>query len=324
MRAVIVSEPGGAENLRLAEVPDPVPGPGEVLVAVTAAGVNRADLLQRMGFYPPPPGITDVLGLECSGFVESVGEGVSVPQVGDQVCVLLSGGGYAERVVVPAGQTAPVPPGLSLTEAAAVPETFATVWSNVVMTAGLERGQTLLVHGGTSGIGTTAIQLGKALGATVITTVGSAAKASAARDLGADVVVNYREDDFVAACREHGGADVILDIVGAKYLTRNVDSLARGGRLVVIGMQGGVKGELNLSTLLSKQGSVTATSLRFRPAEEKAAIMAALVEHVWPLIASGAVRPIVHEVLPMEQVADAHRIIEDSSHVGKVVLGWTA
>lgn len=320
MRAVIVSEPGGPENLLVGQVPDPEPGPGEVAVRVAAAGVNRADLLQRRGFYPPPKGVTDVLGLECSGVVESLGEGVETLTVGERVCVLLSGGGYAEHVVAPAGQVVPVPEGTSLIDAGAIPETFATVWSNVFMTAGLRAGETLLVHGGTSGIGTTAIQLAKHAGARVVTTVGSAEKAAAARDLGADVVVNYREGDFVEACRDLGGADVVLDIVGAKYLERNVASLARGGRIVVIGMQGGVRGELDLSALLSKQGSITATSLRFRPAQEKSAIMAELVEHVWPLIATGVVGPIVHEVVPLDRVADAHRILEDSSHVGKVVL----
>jgi len=320
MRAVIVEEPGGPESLVVADVPDPEPGPGEVVVRVAAAGVNRADLLQRQGNYPPPPGTTDVLGLECSGVVESLGEGVTGLSVGDEVCALLSGGGYAEKVVVPAGQAVPIPGGLSLVRAGAVPETFATVWSNVFMLAGLEAGQTLLVHGGASGIGTTAIQLAKAFGARVITTVGSAEKAQTVRELGADLVVNYRDEDFVEVAKEAGGADVVLDIMGAKYLGRNVSALARGGRIVVIGMQGGVKGELNLGALLAKQGTVSATSLRFRPREEKAAIMADLVERVWPLIADGTLGPIVHETVPLDRVADAHRILEESSHVGKVVL----
>lgn len=320
MRAVIVEEPGGPERLAVAEIPAPEAGPGEVVLRVAAAGVNRADLLQRQGHYPPPPGTTDVIGLECSGVVEELGEGVSGLSVGDEVCALLSGGGYAERVVVPAGQVVPVPTGTSLLAAGAIPETFATVWSNVFMVAGLQAGETLLVHGGASGIGTTAIQLAKAFGATVITTVGSAEKAEVVRELGADVVVNYREDDFVEACRQAGGADVVLDIIGGKYLGQNVASLARGGRIVVIGMQGGLKGELNLGALLGKQGTIAATSLRFRPAEEKAEIMARLVEHVWPLLEAGTVAPIVHRSLPLVQVADAHRILEESSHVGKVVL----
>lgn len=320
MRAVIVEEPGGPESLVVADVPTPEPGPGEVVVEIAAAGVNRADLLQRQGHYPPPPGTTEVLGLECSGVVAAVGEGVADLTEGDEVCALLSGGGYAERVAVPAGQVVPIPDGLSLLEAAAVPETFATVWSNVFQVAGLREGETLLVHGGGSGIGTTAIQLAKAFGATVITTVGSPAKAEVVRGLGADVVVDYREEDFVEACREHGGADVVLDIIGAKYLPRNVKALARRGRLVVIGLQGGVKGELDLAAVLQKQATVTATSLRFRPAEEKAAIMAELAERVWPLVAAGRVRPLVHEVVPLARVADAHRTLEASTHVGKVVL----
>ncbi|WP_313405451.1 NAD(P)H-quinone oxidoreductase [Aeromicrobium sp.] len=320
MRAVIVEEPGGPERLAIGDVPAPEAGPGEVVVQVAAAGVNRADLLQRQGHYPPPPGTTDVIGLECSGVVAEVGEGVTGVSVGDEVCALLSGGGYAERVVVPAGQVVPVPAGIDLIAAGAVPETYATVWSNVFMLAGLQPGETLLVHGGASGIGTTAIQLAKAFGATVITTVGSAEKAEVVRELGADVVVNYREDDFVQACEQAGGADVVLDIIGGRYLAQNVASLARGGRIVVIGMQGGLKGELNLGALLGKQGTISATSLRFRPPEEKAEIMARLVEHVWPLIEAGTVGPIVHRTVPFEQVADAHRVLEESSHVGKVVL----
>ncbi|WP_269304146.1 NAD(P)H-quinone oxidoreductase [Aeromicrobium sp. HA] len=324
MRAVIVEEPGGPESLHVAELPDPEPGPGEVVIAVAAAGVNRADLLQREGHYPPPPGTTDVIGLECSGVVHGIGEGVTGLSVGDEVCALLSGGGYAERVVVPAGQVVPVPAGVDLTTAAAISETYATVWSNVFMLAGLREGQKVLVHGGASGIGTTAIQLAKAFGATVVTTVGSAEKAEVVRGLGADAVVNYREDDFAETCQDLGGVDVVLDIIGGKYLAQNVASLARGGRIVVIGMQGGRKGELNLGALLAKQGSVSATSLRFRPVEEKAAIMTELVEKVWPLIEDGTLGPVVHETVPLARVADAHRILEESSHVGKVVLDMGA
>ncbi len=320
MRAVIAEEPGGPESLTIADVLDPEPGPGEVAIRVTAAGVNRADLLQRQGNYPPPPGTTEVLGLECSGLVEQVGEGVSGLAVGDEVCALLSGGGYAERVVVPAGQAVAIPAGTSLLDAAAIPETFATVWSNVFMLAGLTAGQTLLVHGGASGIGTTAIQLAKAFGAKVVTTVGSAEKAEIVRELGADVVVNYRDEDFVEACRRIGGADVILDIMGAKYLSRNVSALARGGRLVIIGLQGGIQGELNLAALLSKQGTISSTSLRFRPAEEKAAIMADLVDRVWPLVEDGTIAPIIHAAVPFAEAAEAHRILQASTHVGKVVL----
>lgn len=315
-----MEEPGGPESLVVADVPDPQAGPGDVVIKVAAAGVNRADLLQRQGHYPPPPGTTDVLGLECSGVVESVGEGVTSLSPGDEVCALLTGGGYAERVVVPAGQVVPVPAGTSLVTAAAIPETYATVWSNVFMLAGLAEGQKLLVHGGASGIGTTAIQLAKAFGATVVTTVGSAEKAEVVRDLGADVVVNYREEDFAQVCKDLGGVDVILDIIGGKYLAQNVSALARGGRIVVIGLQGGMKGELNLGALLGKQGSIAATSLRFRPVEEKAAIMAELVARVWPLIEAGTLGPIVHETVPLSRAGDAHRILEESSHVGKVLL----
>ncbi|HPU13617.1 MAG TPA: NAD(P)H-quinone oxidoreductase [Aeromicrobium sp.] len=323
MRAVIVSEPGGPENLEIGDILESAPGPGEVVVEVVAAGVNRADILQRQGFYPPPPGTTDVLGLECSGIVSAIGEQVTSVTVGDEVVALLTGGGYAQQVVVPAGQVAPVPTGLTLLQAAAVPETFATVWSNVFMTAGLRPGEKLLVHGGTSGIGTTAIQLAKAFGATVVTTVGTEEKAEAARKLGADVVINYREQDFAEICKGIGGVDVVLDIVGAKYLSQNVSSLARGGRIVVIGLQGGVKGELNLGALLAKQGTVSATSLRFRPVEEKAEIMAELVEKVWPLIATGEVGPVIDRVLDFGHVADAHRLLESSTHIGKVVLDLT-
>ncbi len=323
MRVVIVGEPGGPENLELSDVLDPAPGPNEVVVDVAAAGVNRADILQRQGFYPPPPGTTEVLGLECSGVVSAIGDQVTSVAVGDEVVALLTGGGYAQKVVVPAGQVVPVPAGLTMVQAAAVPETFATVWSNVFMTAGLRPGEKLLVHGGTSGIGTTAIQLAKAFGATVVTTVGTEEKAEAARKLGADVVVNYREQNFTEVCKGLGGVDVILDIIGAKYLSQNVSSLARGGRIVVIGLQGGVKGELNLGALLAKQGSVSATSLRFRPVEEKAEIMAELVEKVWPLIATGEVGPVIDRVLDFGQVADAHRLLESSTHIGKVVLDLT-
>lgn len=317
---MIVEEPGGPESLAVADVPDPTPGPGEVVIRVASAGVNRADLLQRQGHYPPPPGTTDVIGLECAGVVEAIGEGVTGHAVGDEVCALLAGGGYAELVVVPAGQVVPPPAGVDLLTAGAIPETYATVWSNVFMLAGLKPGETLLVHGGGSGIGTTAIQLAKAFGAKVVTTVGSAEKAEVVRDLGADVVVNYRDEDFVEACREIGGADVVLDIIGGRYLGQNVQALARGGRIVVIGMQGGRKGELDLGALLAKQGTVSATSLRFRPPEEKAQIMADLVERVWPLIADGTLGPIVHASVSLDDVADAHRILEESSHVGKVVL----
>jgi putative PIG3 family NAD(P)H quinone oxidoreductase len=321
MRAVVVPVPGGADALQIADIPRPEPAAGEVLVKVEAAGINRADLLQRQGFYPPPPGITDVLGLECAGTIAALGAEVSGVTVGDPVCALLAGGGYAEYVAVPAGQIAPIPAGLDAIAAAAIMETACTVWSNLVMVGRLTAGETLLVHGGSSGIGTMAIQVAKALGARVVTTVGSAAKAAAVTALGADVVINYREQDFGEAMATAGiTADVILDIMGAKYLASNVKALSVNGRLVIIGLQGGVVAELNLSQLLMKRASVTATSLRARPAAEKADIVAAARANVFPLIESGAVRPIVHATYPLDQVASAHRVLEESTHIGKLVL----
>ena len=323
MRAVIVTTPGGPEALSVSELPDPVAGPGEVLVDVVASAVNKADTLQRRGHYPPPRGASEVLGLECSGRIAALGEGVEGWAVGDEVCALLAGGGYAERVAVPVGQLMPVPAGVDLVTAAALPEVACTVWSNVFMVAGLQPGETFLVHGGAGGIGTLAIQLASALSATVLTTAGSADKLAACAALGADVTINYRDEDFVQVVREvtdGRGADVILDNMGASYLGRNVEALATEGRLVIIGMQGGTRGELDIAALLRKRGAVIATSLRARPVEEKAAICAAVAEHVWPLVADGSVRPVVHTSLPLEEVADAHRLMEDSGHVGKILL----
>jgi len=323
MRAIVVSSPGGPEVLQVAEVPDAVAGFGEVVIDVAAAGVNRADLMQRQGNYPPPPGAPAWPGLECSGRITEVGDGVEGWSVGDEVCALLSGGGYAELVAVPAGQVLPVPTGLDVVSAAALPEVTCTVWSNVFMLAGLRREETLLVHGGSSGIGTMAIQLAHRLGARVAVTAGSAAKLAACKELGAEVLVNYREEDFVERVRaatDGAGADVILDIVGAKYLARNLEVLATNGRLVVIGMQGGTKAELNLGALLAKRAAVLATSLRARPAAEKAAIVASVREHVWPLIESGDVRPVIDTTFPLDQAAEAHRRLEASDHVGKVLL----
>ena len=313
MRAVTLPSFGGPDVMVLAEVEDAVAGAGEVLVDVVATAVNRADLLQRQGFYNPPPGASPYPGLECSGVVSAVGAGVDGWSAGDEVCALLSGGGYAGRVAVPVGQLLPVPSGVSLIEAAALPEVACTVWSNV---GRLEPGTRLLVHGGTSGIGTHAIQVAVAQGAVVTVTVGSAAKAEGALSLGASRAVLYREEDFVEA----GPFDVILDNMGAAYLSRNVEALAVGGRLAVIGLQGGVKGELNLGALLTKRASVGATSLRARPLAEKAAIVAGVLRDVWPLIASGAVRPIIDRVLPLESVVEAHQVIERSDHIGKVLL----
>jgi putative PIG3 family NAD(P)H quinone oxidoreductase len=323
MRAVTVAEPGGPEALTISELPDPEPGPGDVLIDIAATAVNRADLLQRRGFYPPPPGASGVIGLECSGTIAAVGENVTGWEVGTPVCALLAGGGYASRVVVPAGQVMPVPEGVDLVTAAALPEVSCTVWSNVFMIAGLQPGDAFLVHGGAGGIGTMAIQLTAVLGARVFATAGSAEKLELCRSLGAEVAISYRDQDFVDVVRaETGGrgADVVLDNMGAKYLDRNVSVLADEGRLVVIGLQGGVKAELDLGQLLRKRGAVIATALRSRPVEGKAAICASVVEHVWPLVADGKVKPIVHQALPLEQAAEAHRIVEAGSHSGKVLM----
>ncbi|MGW2676595.1 NAD(P)H-quinone oxidoreductase [Streptomyces sp. NPDC001436] len=323
MHAITIEQPGGPEALVWADVPDPVAGEGEVLVEVAASAVNRADVLQRQGFYDPPPGASPYPGLECSGRIAALGPGVSGWAVGDEVCALLSGGGYAEKVAVPAGQLLPVPKGVGLVEAAALPEVVATVWSNVFMVAGLRPGETLLVHGGSSGIGTMAVQLGKAVGARVAVTAGGPEKLARCAELGADVLIDYREQDFVEevkAATGGAGADVILDIMGAKYLSRNLEALATNGRLAVIGFQGGVKAELDLRMLLAKRGAITATSLRARPLEEKAAIIAAVREHVWPLVEGGRVRPVVHATHPMAQAAEAHRVLESSTHVGKLLL----
>ena len=320
MRAVVASAAGGPEVLSLGEVPDPTPGPGEVLVEVAATAVNRADILQRQGFYPVPEGATEIIGLECSGAIVELGEGVEGWQVGQEVCALLTGGGYAERVPVPVGQLMSVPAGVSLVDAAALPEVACTVWSNVFMVAGLQPGERLLVHGGGGGIGTMAIQVASALSAKVFTTAGSANKLAVCADLGADVTINYHDEDFVEVLKQAGGADVILDNMGGKYLGRNVSALATSGRLVIIGLQGGTKGELDINALLRRRAAVIATALRSRPLAEKAAICAEVVDNVWPLIEDGSVRPIVHARMPLAEVADAHRLLEESGHVGKIVL----
>ncbi|SCL66269.1 NAD(P)H-quinone oxidoreductase [Micromonospora chersina] len=322
MHAITIPKPGGPEALVWAAVPDPEPGPGEVVVEVRASAVNRADLLQRQGQYPPPPGAPAYPGLECAGVVAALGPGVTGWAVGDEVCALLAGGGYAERVAVPAGQLLPVPAGVDPVDAAALPEVACTVFSNVVQLARLAEGETLLVHGGGSGIGTFAIQLGVALGATVVVTA-RAAKHERLRELGAAHAVDYREQDFVEEVRrvtDGRGADVILDIMGASYLPRNVAALATGGRLVVIGMQGGRKGELDLGMLLAKRASVHATALRSRPVAEKAEIVRGVREQVWPLVESGKIRPVVHARARMADAADAHRLVESSDHLGKVLL----
>ncbi|GIJ79010.1 putative NAD(P)H quinone oxidoreductase, PIG3 family [Micromonospora phaseoli] len=322
MRAITIPEPGGPDVLTWSEVPEPQAGPGEVVVDVRATAVNRADLLQRQGHYPPPPGAPAYPGLECSGVVSAIGPDVADVRVGDQVCALLAGGGYAERVAVPVGQLLPVPAGVDLVDAAALPEVACTVWSNVVRVAGLTTGETLLVHGGGSGIGTFAIQLGAALGARVVATA-RVTKHDRLRELGADLLVDYRDQDFVEEVRRvtgGRGADVVLDIMGASYLGRNVAALATDGRLVVIGMQGGRRGELDLGALLAKRGTVAATALRSRPLDQKAAIVRGVRDQVWPLVEAGRVRPVVDRRLPITEAADAHRLVESNEHVGKVLL----
>lgn len=312
MRAVTVPEPGGPDVLTLAEIPDP-DATDQVLIDVAAAGVNRADLLQRQGHYPPPPGASPILGLECSGTLAD----------GAEVCALLTGGGYAERVAVPAGQVMPVPAGVDLITAAGLPEVACTVYSNLTMVAGLTAGEWVLIHGGAGGIGTFAIQWARAVGARVAVTAGSDAKLAQCAELGAEVLINYRTQDFpdeVRRATDGHGADVILDIMGAKYLMPNVAALAADGRIVVIGLQGGVKAELNLGALLTKRGTIAATALRSRPEEQKAQICRRVVADVWPAIAAGQIRPVIDRVLPLGQAAEAHRVMAASDHVGKILL----
>jgi putative PIG3 family NAD(P)H quinone oxidoreductase len=323
MAAVEIAQPGGPEVLRLAERPRPGPRAGEVLIRVAAAGVNRPDVLQRQGRYDPPPGTSDIPGLEVAGTVEAVGPGVTGWKTGDSVCALVAGGGYAEYCAAPAAQCLPRPRGLSPVEGAAIPETFFTVWHNVFERGRLARGETLLVHGGSSGIGTTAIQLGRAFGARVIATAGTAEKCRACERLGAERAVNYREEDFVPAVRQATGgrgADVVLDMVGGDYVPRNCAALAVEGRLVQIAFLKGSPVELDLMTLMQKRLTVTGSTLRPRSVDEKGAIARALREHVWPLLERGAVRPVIFETFPLERAADAHRLMESSRHIGKIVL----
>jgi putative PIG3 family NAD(P)H quinone oxidoreductase len=320
MHAIVITKPGDPEVLQWQEVPDPDPGPDDVLIEVAASAVNRADLMQRQGFYPPPPGAPKYLGLECSGTIISVGADVTGWKTGDEVCALLSGGGYAEQVAVPQGQVLPKPGNTALTESAALPEVTCTVYSNVFQLAQLKAGELFLVHGGSSGIGTMAIQLAKAIGARVACTAGSKDKLERCRELGADITIDYKTDDFVKAIRAEGGADVILDIMGASYLQRNVEALAVNGRLTIIGMQGGRRAELDLGTLHNKRASLFATTLRARPTAEKSAIVAAVHANVWPLIASGQVRPVIDTELPMPQAAQAHHRLATSGHIGKILL----
>lgn len=312
--------------MKWAQQPDPELPRGHVLVEVAATAVNRADLLQRQGFYPPPPGASDILGLECSGVIVELGEDVTGWSVGDEVCALLAGGGYAEKVAVPATQLLPVPAGVDLRVAASLPEVACTVWSNVVMRGDLRRGQVLLVHGGGGGIGTHAIQVGKALGARVAVTAGSEDKLNRCRELGADILINYRDSDFVASLAEatdNHGADVILDNMGASYLGRNVDALAMDGHVVIIGMQGGRKGEVDIAKLMGKRGNITSTGLRGRPLTGpggKADIVADVRAKLWPLIADGSVQPIVSTELPITEAPLAHQLLDSPETVGKVIL----
>ncbi len=320
MRAITITEYGGPEVLQLTEQPDPRPGPGEVLIDVAATAVNRADLMQRQGRYPPPPGASVIVGLECAGTVAELGEGASGFTVGDEVCALLAGGGYAERVAVPAGQVMPLPPGVDLITAGGVPEVACTVWSTVVLHAGLAAGELLLVHGGSGGIGSHAIQVGRALGAQVATTA-AAARLPRCAELGAQILIDYREQDFAEQLR--GRVDVILDNMGARYLSRNLAALAPDGRLVVIGFQGGTTAELDLAALLPKRASVAAIGLRGRPVagpHGKAALCADVVARLWPMFGDGRVKPVVHATLPLAQAAQAHRMMEAGGAVGKILL----
>ncbi|PKW13632.1 NAD(P)H-quinone oxidoreductase [Saccharopolyspora spinosa] len=323
MYAISIREPGEPDVLEWTEQPDPRPGPGEVLIDVAASAVNRADLSQREGNYPPPKGASSILGLECSGTIDEIGDGVTGWQVGDEVCALLAGGGYAERVAVPAAQVLPKPTGVDLVEAAGLPEVTCTVWSNVVMEAGLRSGQLLLVHGGAGGIGTCAIQIAKALGARVAATAGSAGSRQLCADLGADPVINYRDEDFVAIVKELGGADVILDNMGGSYLDRNLSALAPDGHLAVIGMQGGRKAELDLGKMLVKRLRLSVLGLRGRPVEGpqgKAAVVADVRERLWPLVEAGEVRTLVHERVPLSEAARAHATLEAGDVRGKILL----
>lgn len=319
MQAVEITRPGGPEVLTPTERDVPVPGAGEVLIRVAWAGVNRPDALQRAGAYDPPPGASDLPGLECAGEIVAVGEGAA-REVGEHVCALLPGGGYAEYVVTPAAHCLPIPRGLSLQEAAALPETVFTVWSNVFQRGGLKAGETFLAHGGSSGIGTTAIQLARAFGARVVTTAGSAAKCRACEELGAERAINYREEDFAVVLKEIGGADVILDMVGGDYIPRNVKALKPDGRLVMIAFLGGPKAELNFAQVMVKRLTLTGSTLRPQSDAAKAAIADSLAEHVWPLIEAGKLRPVMDQSFALQDAAKAHARMEASEHIGKITL----
>lgn len=328
MRAIAITRPGGPEVLELVERPDPVAGLGECVVRVAASGINRPDVLQRKGAYPPPPGASDLPGLEIAGEIVS-GDAEALAAhgfaVGDRVCALANGGGYAELCVVPVGQCLPVPAGWTMAQAASLPETCFTVWANVFDRVGLQPGETLLVHGGSSGIGVTAIQLARAFGARVLVTVGSADKAEACRALGADVAINYREQDFVAeakAATGGRGVDVILDMVAGDYVGRGVQALAEDGRLALIAVQGGVKSEIDAGLVLRRRLTITGSTLRPRSAAFKAQLARSLRERVWPLIETGRIQPVIYRELPAAQAAEAHALMESNQHIGKIVLTW--
>ncbi len=323
MTAIEIEAPGEADVLKPVSRPVPVPGPDEVLVQVAAAGVNRPDVMQRKGMYPPPPGAPDIPGLEIAGTVAAVGDGVDKPAVGDTVCALVTGGGYAQFCVAAAPLCLPLPEGLDMVQAAALPETFFTVWTNVFERGHLQAGERFLVHGGTSGIGTTAIQLAKAFGASVYATAGSQEKCAVCRELGADAAINYRQEDFVeriAELTDKEGVDLILDMIGGDYLPRNLKCLALEGRLVQIALQHGPKAEMNLLPIMLKRLTVTGSTLRPRSVADKAQIAHALEQRVWPLLRDARVKPVVHATFPLAQAAQAHRLMESSAHVGKIVL----
>ncbi|KAF6163208.1 hypothetical protein GIB67_025072 [Kingdonia uniflora] len=323
MKAVVITTPGAPEVLQLQRVENPKIGDDEVLINVEATALNRADTLQRKGLYPPPPGASPYLGLECAGIVEDVGKNVTRWKIGDQVCALLSGGGYAEKVAVPSGQVLPVPPGISLKDAASFPEVACTVWSTVFMMSHLKAGETFLIHGGSSGIGTFAIQMAKYIGARVFVTAGSDEKLSFCNGLGADVCINYKTEDFVARVKEETGGkgvDVILDSIGAPYFQRNVNSLNIDGRIFMIGFQGGSVTEVNLTSIFAKRITVQGAGLRTRSLENKALIVNEVEKNVWPAIASGKVKPVVYKSFPMSEAAKAHELMESSTHIGKILL----
>ena len=323
MRAIEIRNPGGPEELVITDLPTPLPGVGEVLIKVTAAGINRPDVMQREGNYPPPPGASDILGLEVAGIITELGEGVTGCRIGDRVCALVAGGGYAEFCVASASSCLPLPTGVSMIEAAAMPETFFTVWTNVFERGQLVKGERLLVHGGASGIGTTAIQMAAAFGATVFTTAGSAEKCAACERLGAIRAINYHEEDFVdviKALTDNAGVNVVLDMVGGSYTPRNLNLLAKEGRLVQIAILGGPKTEINWIPVMLRRLTLTGSTLRSRPIAVKAAIAKALQAKVWPLVDSGKIRPVIHATFPLEEAAEAHRVMEVGHHIGKLVL----